>query len=248
MTRASESGHIRNVSNFESLLSGIATFGNDYRPSKAGLKPEALKELLAAARLVLMAANQARSEYIAAVDVRKTAFASMGKYVTRIINALKASDSSVEADKTAMILVRKLRGERVSAFLSATEMAVLEAGGKMVRQHSSSQMNFDSRLDNFDKLVYLLETIPEYSPNEPELKVEALKAYYYDLKAKNSEVIVAESKKKSACRRRSELLYTPLTGLVDLAIDAKAYVKSVTGSTDYRYLQIAKLRFKNLKD
>lgn len=248
MTKASVPGHIRNITNFECLLSNIANMGEVYRPTKAGLKPEAMRELLEKAREVMDDANRARAEYLTAADVRKMAFMSFGRYVTRIISALKASDSSVESDRTAMVLVRKLRGERVKAYLTADEKAALEADGKVVREHSSSQMHFDTRIDNFDKLVYLLQLIPEYAPVEPDLKVDALKAYYKDLHAKNSEVILAESKKKAACNRRFEVMYAPLTGLVDLAIDAKTYIKSVLGSTDYQYKLISKLRFKNLKD
>jgi hypothetical protein len=86
------------------------------------------------------------------------------------------------------------------------EKKAAAAEGKEIVEISSSQMSFDSRLDNFDKLIKLLSSIPAYAPNEPDLKVEALTALYNDLKAKNMAVINAETPLSTARIARNEVL------------------------------------------
>lgn len=245
MATTSESGHLRNVNNFESLLTAATSYGADYNPSKNSLALPAMQQLLADSKESLDALKQAITVYNTVRNERRKAFATLNPRITRIYNALKSSDSSSEDDHSAAILVRKLRGQRASDRLTKEELEVLKAEGKEVKQKSSSQMGFDNRLDNFDKLVCLLANIPEYNPNEPMLKVDGLKSFYNDLLAKNTKVVEAHAQMFLAATRRDTVLYKPLTGMVDLAQDAKMYMKSVTGNGSVSYKQISKLAFHN---
>lgn len=110
---------------------------------------------------------------------------------------------------------------------------------------SASQMSYDNRLDNFDKLIKLLSSVEEYAPNEADLKVASLSALYADLMLKNMTVISAANPLSNARILRDEVLYKKGTGLVDIALDVKAYVKSVYGASSPKYKQVSKLTFKN---
>ena len=161
-------------------------------------------------------------------------------------NALKASNSSIQADETAKTIFRKLQGKRASAKLTDEEKAALEAEGKEVNQISASQMGYDERVDNFEKLISLLQSIPDYNPNEEELKIETLQALLADLKVKNSEVMKTYFVLESARGVRNDLLYKPLTGVVDISSDVKSYIKSVFGATSTQYKLVSKLRFSKI--
>jgi len=108
-------------------------------------------------------------------------------------------------------------------------------------------MSYDNRLDNFDKLIQLLSSIPLYTPNEAELKVASLKNLYTDLKTKNTAVINAITPLSNARISRNETLYKADIGLVDTALDVKTYIKSLFGATSPQYKQISKLEFKAVK-
>ncbi|NCB85176.1 MAG: hypothetical protein EOM44_11905 [Bacteroidia bacterium] len=162
---------------------------------------------------------------------------------TKVSNALKSSNSSIQADETAKTIFRKLQGKRASAKLTDEEKAALEAEGKEVNQISASQMGYDERVDNFEKLISLLQSIPDYNPNEEELKIETLQALLADLKVKNSEVMKTYFVLESARGVRNDLLYKPLTGVVDISSDVKSYIKSVFGATSTQYKLVSKLRF-----
>ena len=243
MASISETSHAKNVTNLESLITSITAFGTSYNPSKDSIKLPALQTLLTNSNNSLITVNTAQSSYSIAVDAREVAFEPLGKLITRVNSALKASDSTVQIDESAQTIIRKLRGKRASAKLTDEEKQALEAEGKAANQISVSQMGYDTRLDNFDKLISLLSTVPQYNPNEEDLKIDALKALYTDLKTKNTDVVTAYIQLDNARNSRNVVLYKPLTGLVDLASDSKTYIKSVFGSTSPQYKQVTKLTF-----
>ena len=243
MASTSETGHAKNVANFEKLIAETSAFGETFNPSKATLKLTALNTQLATAKAAIAAVNSAEPAYKNAVSARDAAFAPLGKLITRINNALKASDTTVQEDESALTLVRKLQGRRATAKKTEDEKKALAAEGKEVVEISSSQMSFDSRLENFDRLIKLLSSIPAYAPNEADLKVEALTALYNDLKAKNMAVINAEIPLSTARIARNEVLYKQNAGIVDITVDVKNYVKSVFGATSPQYKLISNIKF-----
>ena len=119
----------------------------------------------------------------------------------------------------------------------------MEAEGKEVNQISAAQLSYDSKLENLDKLIMLLTSVPLYSPNEEDLKVESLKTLYSQFKALNNDVLTATIQLSNARISRNDILYKPLTGLVDIAFDAKVYIKSVFGATSPQFKQVSKLSF-----
>ena len=155
--------------------------------------------------------NAAQSAYSLAVDARETAFEPLSKLITRVNNALKASESSTQTDESAQTIIRKLQGKRAVAKLTEEEKKALEAEGKEVNQISASQMSYDSRLDNFDKLITLLTTVPQYSPNEEELKIQSLKATYNNLKSKNTDVVSAYIQLAASRKKKGKLVIIWLT-------------------------------------
>lgn len=248
MTGISETGHANNVANLAILISSATAFGSDYNPSKETLKLPALQGLHSASKESLNAVNIAQSAYSNAVSARQSAFEPFDKLITRVNNALKASDTTVQIDDSAQAIVRKLQGRRASAKITDEEKRALEAEGKEANQISATQLSYDSRLENFDKLIMLLKSIPYYKPNEEDLKVESLESLKTNLSGLNSNVVTADIQLSNARIARNELLYKPLSGLVDIAFDFKVYIKSVFGATSPQYKQISKLKFVGLKN
>ena len=243
MTNTSETGHAKNVTNLESLITSIIALETSYNPSRDSIKLPALQALLTASTESLNAVNIAQATYSNAVAARKVAFEPFGKLITRVMNSLKASGASTQVVQSARTIVRKLQGRRASAKITEEEKKALEAEGKEVNQISASQMSFDNRIENFDRLIMLLSSIPLYNPNEAELKVETLKALHNQLKEKNTEVILPIVQLSNSRIARNKILYSENTGLVDVALDSKTYIKSIFGATSPQYKQISKLRF-----
>ena len=243
MASNSETKKKKNVTNLESLITSATALGTSYNPSKDSIKLLNLQTLLSTSKEALSALNTAESTYANAVDARELEFEPLGKLITKVNNSLKASDSTTQTDESAKTIIRKLQGKRASAKLTDEEIKALQAEGKEVTQISVSQMGYDSRLENFDKLISLLLTVPQYNPNEEELKTDSLKALHTKLKTKNTDVVTAAIQLDNARNNRNEILYKPLTGLVDLASDSKMYIKSVFGASSPQFKQVSKLTF-----
>jgi hypothetical protein len=246
MASINETGHSKNVANFENLISFVTDYGSMYNPSKSSIKLTALQDLCTSANNSIGVVNNALAAYRNAIADREVAFNPLSKLVTRIINALKATDTTVQVDESAKILVRKIQGKRATPKKSDEEKAAEKAAGKETKEISSSQMSFDNRLDNFDKLIKLLTSVSLYAPNEEELKITALTSLYSDLKSKNLAVINASTTLSNARIARDNILYKVNVGMIDLALDTKSYIKSIYGATSPQYKQVSKLRFKSV--
>ena len=247
MASKSETGCIQNVANFETLISYITAFGADYKPSKTSLTIPELQKILSEAKQTLNGVNIAFSAHSNAIADREAAFEPLSKLVTRANNALKATDTTTQVDDSAKTIVRKIQGSRASAKLTEEQKQSLVAEGKEVNQVSASQMGFNDRIENFDKLITLLSSIPNYAPNEADLKIESLTTYLNLLKSKNADVLPLEVQLSNARIARNDIQDKPLTGLIDVAFDAKVYIKSVYGASSPQYKQISKLAFTKRK-
>ena len=247
MTSTNETGHAKNVSNLDDLISVITAYGATYNPTKAAIKLTALQTLSTNAKAAVNTVNAALPAYSNAVAAREVAFTPLNKLATRILNAIKATDTTDQVDDNARTLIRKIQGKRATPKKTEEEKAAAQAEGKEVKEISASQLSYDNRLDNFDKLIKLLSSITLYVPNEAELKVTALTTLYNDLKAKNAAVLAATTQLSIARISRNDVLYKANTGLVDIALDVKTYIKSLYGATSPQYKQISGISFKSAK-
>ena len=247
MTSTNETGHAKNVSNLDDLISIITAYGATYNPTKTAIKLTALQTLSTNAKAAVNAVNAALPAYSNAVAAREVAFTPLNKLSTRVLNAIKATDTTEQVDDNARTLIRKIQGKRATPKKTEEEKAAAQAEGKEVKEISASQLSYDNRLDNFDKLIKLLSSITLYVPNEAELKVTALTTLYNDLKAKNAAVLAATTQLSITRIARNDVLYKANTGLVDIALDVKTYIKSLYGATSPQYKQISGISFKSAK-
>ena len=247
MASTSETGHLKNVANFDELISFAMGYGETYNPSKSALKLDALKALSAQAKAAINAVSSTEPAYKSAVAAREVAFEPLSKLTTRVMNSIKATDTPTQVDDNARTLARKIQGVRATPKKTDEEKKALAEQGKEAVEISTSQMSYDSRLDNFFKLIQLLASVPEYNPNEKELKLEHLNTLLEELKAKNTAVVETTIPLSNARISRNDILYKNDTGLYDVAMDVKTYIKSVFGATSPQYKQISKLDFKTVK-
>ena len=243
MASTSEQGHNRNAVNFDNLIIICTSYGATYNPNKAAIKIPAMQAQAITVKNSVAGMNGLVPAYKIAVDARIAAFKPLDKIITRANNALKASDTTIEIINTAQTIVRKLQGRRATPKKTEEQKKVAADAGKEIVEISTSQMSYDSRIDNLDKLIKLLLSVAAYAPNETELKVAALTALYTDLKAKNLAVVNADTLLSNARVARNITMYKDNIGLVDVANDVKTYVKSVYGATSPQYKQVCALKF-----
>ena len=235
MTSISETGHFKNIANFERLITTCKTFGTTYNPAKPELKVITLTAQYDAVKSASTASIFTKNILDLAINERQITFAPLKPLATRIISALQASGATAETIDDAKSINTKIRGRR------ATPKAEPEEGKRTI---STSQQSYDALTENFFKLATLVSMEPLYKPNEKDLKVIALQAYLQELQAANTDVIQKQTDYNTTLVLRNEALYATNTGLVDTALAVKKYVLSVYGTTSPYYKQISKLEFK----
>lgn len=239
-----ETGHAKIMANFDRLVESVFKMGKDYSPSNPALWIEALQNASINCRKALDTVGTAAVSYRTAVKQREAAFEPVKKTASRIYNTLKASDRSGKSDETASLYVRKIQGRRAEAKRTEEEKKADMEAGIQYTEVSASQQSYDNQVENFGLLVKLASVTPAYAPNEADLKIESLMILLEDLKKKNSAVISATSDLYKARALRNYLMYKDVTGLVDIAMDAKTYLKGAFGVNSFQYKEVAGLAFR----
>lgn len=243
MASTTETGHAKNVANFEDLISFCTGYGASYNPSKASIKLAALGTKRTDAVNALAAVNAALPAWTNAVNARDLVFSPLSKLITRVVNAVAASDVPKDVIADVKTIARKLQGKRASDKVPTVVDDPATPEDESQKSISASQMSFDSRIENMDKLIQLLSAQPGYIPNEADLTVAALTTVFTNMKTTNTDVVNAYTPLSNSRIDRNKVLYDETTGLVTVAGDVKAYVKSVFGGTSPQYKQVSKLKF-----
>jgi hypothetical protein len=243
MASTSETGHAKNVANFEDLISFCTGYGTTYNPSNAAIKLPALNTLFTSAKNSLSTINTTLPPWKMAINAREIAFIPLSKLTTRLINALDASSVTRQIVADAKTYARKIQGKRASEKLPTVADDPATPVDESHKSISASQMSFDNRIESLDKLIQLLSSQTAYTPNEADLKVSALTTLIADMRTKNTAVINAYTPLSNTRIARNNILYATGTGLVDIAGEVKKYVKSVYGATSPQYKQVSGLQF-----
>jgi hypothetical protein len=245
MASTSETGHAKNVANFEDLISFCTGYGASYNPSKASIQLAALSTLHTNAQNSLSGVTSSKTAFTNATNARQAAFDPIKKLATRIVNALDATDASDKMVADAKTINNKIQGKRSGEKPKPAATPGTEAAED--KTISVSQQSYDSIIENFGKLIDLVSSEPTYTPNETDLQVSTLTTTLGNLKATNTAVVNAYTNYSNARITRNTILYAATSGLVDIAGDVKKYVKSVFGATSPQFKQVSKLEFRRVK-
>lgn len=243
MASTSETGHAKNVANFEDMISFCTGYGATYNPSKIAIQLASLNTLRTNAITAIEDVNTANTAFINSTNARQIAFTPVKPLATRLVNALEATDATKELIKDAKTLNRKVQGSRKGKGTKPETPPTPPDNPTEDKKISVSQQSYDSIIENFGKLGELVISEPTYTPNEVDLQPATLLAFHNNLKATNTAVINATTAISNSRITRNQVLYTTKTGLYDIAQEVKKYVKSVFGATSPQYKQVSKIKF-----
>jgi hypothetical protein len=236
--------HVKNVQAFEQLKSFCTGLGGNYNPGKQNLQVNALTTLFNNAQHVLTEAHEARTAYERATNNREVVFRDVGKLASRIYSALKSSGAHPLTIEDARVSIRKLKGIRASKPKSQVET---KAGEEKPPKGTARGLDFASMISNFEKLVETLSAEPMYVISEPDLSLTGLQQKLNELQHLNTAVIEAAVQLDLARTKRNNVLYSGEGNLVDVAMAAKAYVRSLFGYRSENSESVSKLNFSKHK-
>ena len=242
MASTSETGHAKNIANFQDLIAFVTLYGITYNPSKNSLKLPQLNSLLTTAQTKLADIVLKNTAYNNTVNNRIIAFNGLKGLSTRLVNALETTNAPKEMIKDAKGFNRKLQGKRASTPETQTDPNV-----PAPTTISASQQSYDQLIQHSAGLISVLQSETSYTPNENELKIVTLTTKQADLTTKNNAVATAYATISTSRIARDKTLYDETSGLVDIAIEVKKYIKSVYGATSQEFAKVKGIEFKKVR-
>ena len=239
MASTSETGHSKNVSNFETMITYCTGYGTTYNPSNSDISLAEITTFHTDSKASLKLVKTTESPFNDVEGQRKLIFKPLKPLATKVMGALKSSGVPTTVFADAETINRKIQGKRAD-----NTPVVTPVGEEPKDKISVSQQSYDMQIDHLDKFIELVTVEPKYNPNEIPLQVATLNNYKTQLETINTAVKTVYVPYKNAMIARDKKLYTPETGLVAIAQLVKNYVKSVFGASSPEYKLINALRFK----
>ncbi|WP_420551987.1 hypothetical protein [Tenacibaculum aiptasiae] len=236
MSKQYETGNAKNVANLQKLIEHISLYTN-YNPPVESLTVENLNLLYANALNAITEAEEKRNAKKNAISVRQEKYNTLKKTSTRVINQLEILGLTEGILAQAKHLNKLIQGN------TKKKKQIDEATGEEKKTISTSRQSYTQLADNFAKLIQLLTTIPAYSPNLEELKLESLNDYHASLVESTKKVDQTEAAFSSKLIERNAILYKGDVSLYTTVQNVKKYVKSIYGAKSPEYQNIAKIKF-----
>ena len=238
MASTSETGHAKNIANFQDLIAFVVGYGTTYNPSKNTLKIPQLNTIATTSQTKLADVITKNTAYNNAVNDRIIAFTGLKSLSTRLVNALETTNAPKEKISDAKGFNRKMQAKKASSTQTPTD-----PNAPAPTTISTSQQSYDQLIQHLTGLKSVLEEEPSYTPNEAELQVATIDAKIADLTAKNTAVSTAYTNISNSRISRNETLYTSDNGIFETASEVKKYIKSVFGASSPQYNQVSGIKF-----
>ena len=237
-----ETGHNKNVANFETVIIILTGLGAAYAPPQALISLAALQQLHADAQAALTEVDTAQAEKTVAVDEAQAEFADLQKYVVNIKRQaeVEVNDPAFTADLQTVINEFHPPGRKTGLPDDPLTPDIDESKTSA----SQSQQSRDNQIAYLADISALLKTNSVYKAIGTPYATTAIDAKIASLTAKNNALTAATAALGTKIDTRDTLLYTDQSGLTDRVILIKKYVLLTFGKDSAAYQQLSALEFR----
>jgi hypothetical protein len=223
MASVSETGHYVNLENFKLIIERITGFGADYAPLTDKIKIPNMTNQWSVADGLHQAYIVSLEATRLPVNGREDLFDVMTDRVKKSLNLNMSTNATKRSKKDAKGWADKITGNNI-------RVKKLEDGTPDPKSVSNSQKSFTKRADNFKHLVEIYKSDGNYATNEVDISTAKLLLLLDDINASNT--LIAELITDATLKRiaRNESLYMEETGIIDVSLACKSYVKSKYGA------------------
>lgn len=233
---------MKNLANFEKLISFCTSLGAKYKPSKPAHQLAQMSEKLTRSNTMHNDLGNAKIILDNAKISRKIFFDQFPGLASSVVNAFDASDATPEAVKDAKLWRNRIRGIRSTAIPEKTTAADGTVTDPKVI--STSQRGFNKIIEHFTNLIGVVRMDSNYQPLETGLAVTGLDQTLATAISLNSSVTNSETNYDLKEVYRDKEMYDRKTGLVTVAKDIKLYLRSILGYNSPEYKKISALEFR----
>jgi hypothetical protein len=236
MASSSETGHAINIANLKRLIDVCTAYGVKYNPSNLDLTIANLTLKWTTVGTAHSTMNTALNAAKVPINEREDLFDPLDVLTTQTLNYYKSTKALKQSKDDAKGYADKIRGVGV-------KVVKLPDGTPDPAHVSTSHQSFVQRQEAFQSLVDLYISDPLYAPNETELTTATLTTYSGDMKTANDDIGTIIEPVDALRITRDHGLYDEGTGVVDLALLAKAYSKGLWKANTPEAKQITGIKF-----
>ena len=237
-----ETGHAKNVENWQKMIAACTGFGAGYNPSNSTLGVGKMAALLTEVDGTMDGVQTNIVPWKNNVADRENIYTGVRPRTTQILAAFKASgadDNKVDNLKT---FHRQVHGARAKAKpVDDPGTPQDESKGNSVSHQSYVQV-----AEAFGQIVKLIGGEPLYTPNEVPLKVVTNTTLHNDMDTSNGDVITAAVPLSNKRIARNDRLYDDADSVFERQKLVKEYVKSAFGANSPQFAQVKGLEFKKV--
>lgn len=251
MASQSEKGHAKNLANIKLLKDICFQVDIAYAPMNNLLTIPSLTLLISQSQTDFTSWKSAVAVYKDLSDKREVAFEPIDQLVTKVNASVQQLNLPQQTFNDVQAIVSKIHGAsaKIKADIAAKQIdpenptPIEEPVEEPVDPISTSQQSYDSVQSNFETLIIRLQQIPAYLPNEVELQIPSLIITYGTLDTTNTAAGAATNALSKARNQRNLTFYAPQTGLYDISLKVKKYLKSNEATKNSAYKDATKLSF-----
>jgi hypothetical protein len=237
----SKSTNVTQVATFEKLVGHCNAQAAMYNPPKDSLKVTAMSHLLDAAKKSVQAVNELSSVYSKAVGERSQAFDELPKFMTRLINALKAADVPVTTINEASRYKKRLQ-TRIKTIKQKGAPDDAANGDPPIIKTTRAHSTYDHQIAAFETLMKFIATEPAYVTTNPALTIEGMGAFRDTLQQKNKAVLDAFVALSASRKTRDKILFAK-DGIYSTGMAVKFYFRSILGTQNASAKEVSKMFF-----
>ena len=223
MASTSETGHYVNLENFKLIIERITGFGADYAPLTDKIKITKMTNQWSAANALHLAYIVSLEATRLPVNSREDLFEILTDRVRRSLNLYGSTSASPRSIKDAKGWADKITGNNI-------KVKKLEDGTPDPKSVSNSQKSFTKRADNFTHLLSIYKSDTNYAATEAELTTASLQTLLNDIVTSNTTIANLIQDANMARIARDNSLYMIGSGIIDVSLACKKYVRSVYGA------------------
>ncbi|MGB2913021.1 MAG: hypothetical protein WBB81_05625 [Pyrinomonadaceae bacterium] len=238
-----ETGHAKNVENWQKMIAACTGFGGAYKPSNADLALASMTTLHAEVDTEMDGVQTSIVPWKNTVADRENIYTGVRPRTTQMLAAFKACGAAANKVDNMKTYQRQVHGARAKAKpVDDPNTPEDESKGNSVSHQSYVQV-----AEAFSQMVALAAGEPLYTPNETHLTVATNTALLADMETANDNVINSVPAWKNAMASRNARLYDDPDSVFERQKLVKEYVKSVFGAKSPEYAQVKGLEFKKVK-
>ena len=237
-----ETGHAKNVANFENATIIVAGLGAGYSPNQPLIQLAALQTKLTAGKAALDQVNMAEADKKIKTDEVQAEFEGLDKYVVNIKRTAEVELNDPDFTANLQSIVNRFTSSSRKTGVPDDPLTpdIDESRTKL----STAQRSRDNQVAHLADMLALLQTRADYNPDDMQYKIETIEAKIASLTAKNNAAKTAEAVFGNELDARDAVLYDEETGIPKLIKLIKTQLALKPGKESAAYQQINALEFR----